>query len=484
MDAYLFERLSEQARTTLSTNPADAATSLRAALSLWRGRPFADLIDVPGLQDEIRRIEEMRLVALEARIDADLATGRHLALIGELEALATAHPLREGLRARHMTALYRGGRQAEALRVYQRTREYLAEELGVDPSPELQRVEDRILSHDPTLLTTHDVRTEHVTFLFTDVEGSTVLWETRPEGMRTALALHDEIITNAIAASGGRIFKHTGDGVLAAFALASDAATAAIRAQTDLAGADWASFDPLLVRMSIDSGEVESRGGDYFGPPLNRNARLMDSAHGGQIVISGSAQQELQQQVGLQFRNLGEHRFRGLGTPQSVFQLIVPGLADEFPDLRVDKTAPDASRQFGDAIRGYELRERIGVGRFAVVYRAYQPSIGREVAVKVIRPEFANHPGFVRRFESEARLVAKLEHPHIVSLYDFWRDPEGRLSGDALSHGQESGRRSLRRHGGSSGYVHSWPGRLSVGLRPQARGGSSRHQAGQPASRR
>ena len=85
MDAYLFERLSEQARTTLSTNPADAATSLRAALSLWRGRPFADLVDVPGLQDEIRRIEEMRLVALEARIDADLATGRHLALIGELE---------------------------------------------------------------------------------------------------------------------------------------------------------------------------------------------------------------------------------------------------------------------------------------------------------------------------------------------------------------------------------------------------------------
>ena len=341
-----------------------------------------------------------------------------------------------------MTALYRGGRQAEALRVYQRTREYLAEELGVDPSPELQAVEDRILSHDPTLLTTHDVRTEHVTFLFTDVEGSTVLWETRPEGMRTALALHDEIITNAIAASGGRIFKHTGDGVLAAFALASDAATAAIRAQTDLAGADWASFDPLLVRMSIDSGEVESRGGDYFGPPLNRNARLMDSAHGGQIVISSSTQQELQQQAGLQFRNLGEHRFRGLGTPQSVFQLIVPGLADQFPELRVDKAVPDASRQFGDAIRGYEIRERIGVGRFAVVYRAYQPSIGREVAVKVIRPEFANHPGFVRRFESEARLVAKLEHPHIVSLYDFWRDPEGAYLVIAILHRQEPGRRS------------------------------------------
>ena len=112
------------------------------------------------------------------------------------------------------------------------------------------------------------------------------------------------------------------------------------------------------------------------------------------------------------------------GTPAGV-STVADGLATSFPSLRTDAAAPDSGRHFGDSIRGYEIRERIGAGRFGVVYRAYQPSVGREVAVKVIRPEFANHPEFVRRFEGEARMVAKLEHPHIVSLYDFWRDHEG-----------------------------------------------------------
>ena len=405
--------------------PARAGDTLRAALALWRGRPYADLDHIPGLEAEVRRLEELRLIAVELRIDADLATGRHEAVIGELEALAAEHPLREGFRARHMLALYRAGRQAEALRAYQRTREVLADELGIDPSPELQQLEERILSHDPDLATPQATVTQALAFLFTDLEGSTVLWETRPEHMRTALAQHDELLAKAIEEHGGRVFKHTGDGVLTVFSDTPAAARAAVAAQRRLADAAWSGIDPLKVRMGIDAGEAEARGGDFFGPALNRAARIMASAHGGQIVLSAAANDALQHEAGIQILNLGEHRFKGLGAPQQVYQLVADGLETSFPSLRTDAAAPDSGRHFGDSIRGYEIRERIGAGRFGVVYRAYQPSVGREVAVKVIRPEFANHPEFVRRFEGEARMVAKLEHPHIVSLYDFWRDHEG-----------------------------------------------------------
>ena len=177
--------------------------------------------------------------------------------------------------------------------------------------------------------------------------------------------------------------------------------------------------------MSVDVGEVDVRGSDFVGAPMNRGTRLMRAAHGGQILMSAAAADQLRSQAGVQIRSLGEHRFRGLGTPQQVLQLIVADLDSEFPELRVDEVSRPEDRQFGSAIRGYEIRERIGVGQFGAVYRAYQASVGREVAVKVIPPEYANHQVFVRRFEGEARLVAKLSHPHIVPLFDYWRDHEG-----------------------------------------------------------
>ncbi|MBK5269287.1 MAG: protein kinase [Acidimicrobiia bacterium] len=425
LDSSAFETMANEGRGLIAANPTKAAETLRTALSLWHGRPYGDLDNIPGLDAEVRRLEDLRMQAVEARIDADLAIGRHDAVIGELEALATEHPLREGFRARHMLALYRAGRQAEALRAYQKTRDVLVAELGVDPSPELQKLEERILAHDPGLSSPQDVVTQEVALLFTDLEGSTVMWETRPEQMRDALTRHDEFLTDAIEAADGRIFKHTGDGVLAVFADVPAAAGAAIAIQRSMHGFDWGILGELKVRVGIDRGEVEARGGDFFGPPVNRVARLMSAAHGGQIVLSATANESLRSEAGIQVLNLGEHRFRGLGAPQQVYQLVADGLPSQFATLRVDAASPDTHRQFGDAIRGYEIRERIGAGRFGIVYRAYQPSVGREVAVKVVRPEFANHPEFVRRFEGEARLVAKLEHPHIVSLYDFWRDHEG-----------------------------------------------------------
>ena len=117
-------------------------------MSLWRGHPYADIEANGHLDGEITRLSEMRLAALEARIDADMRAGRHREVVAELDALTVEHPYRENLRALHMLALYRCGRQAEALRAYRRTREVLVEGLGIDPSPELKELERRILAQD------------------------------------------------------------------------------------------------------------------------------------------------------------------------------------------------------------------------------------------------------------------------------------------------------------------------------------------------
>ncbi|HTE65690.1 MAG TPA: BTAD domain-containing putative transcriptional regulator, partial [Candidatus Binatia bacterium] len=189
--------------------------------------------DQVSLQPEIARLEELRLAALEDRITAELELGRHRELVPELETLVGAHPFRERLWLHLMTALYRSERQADALAAFHRARDLLAEELGIDPSPELRRLQERILRQDPSL--------------------------------------------------------------------------------------------------------------NVVGEPL----------------------------------------------------------------------------------RGYRLLDQLGEGSFGSVHRAYEPQVGREVAIKTIRSRFANDPEFIRRFEAEAQLVARVEHPHVVPLYDFWREPDG-----------------------------------------------------------
>ena len=148
LDLERFESLVAESRRL---EPAAAAPLLREALSLWRGEPLADLADVPYVERERRRLEELRLGALEARVDADLALGRHAELVPELESLVREHWLRERLRGQLMLALYRCGRQAHALEVYRSGRRLLDEELGLEPDDELQRLERAILNHDPSL---------------------------------------------------------------------------------------------------------------------------------------------------------------------------------------------------------------------------------------------------------------------------------------------------------------------------------------------
>jgi DNA-binding SARP family transcriptional activator len=147
-DLARFEQLVAEARRAA---PEAAARKLREALALWRGPALADLAYEPFAQAEIARLEELRLAVLEQRIDADLAAGRHAELVGELEALAARHPLRERLRCQLMLALYRSARQAEALDAYRAARRELSEELGLEPSEELKRLERAILRQDPAI---------------------------------------------------------------------------------------------------------------------------------------------------------------------------------------------------------------------------------------------------------------------------------------------------------------------------------------------
>src|SRR5215210_8238948 len=152
LDADRFERLVERGRSELARGEAaEAAGTLREALALWRGQPLADLAYEQFAQQDIRRLEELRLSALEERVEADLILGRHDALVGELEALVAEHPYRERLRAQLIVALYRCGRQAEALDAYQASRRTLLDDLGIEPSRRLQELERAILEHDCSL---------------------------------------------------------------------------------------------------------------------------------------------------------------------------------------------------------------------------------------------------------------------------------------------------------------------------------------------
>jgi predicted ATPase/class 3 adenylate cyclase len=183
-----------------------------------------------------------------------------------------------------------------------------------------------------------------VTFLFTDLESSSRLWEEHPEGMKAALARHDSILREAVEAHGGHVVKTRGDGLHAAFATAQDAVMAAVDGQGRLGAEVWPVTGPLRVRIGVHSGAAESREGDYFGPVLNRAARIMSLAHGGQIVVSHATEELVGDGLasGVELLDLGEHRLRDLDRPERVFQVTAPGLTCEFPPLRSRDHFPGA----------------------------------------------------------------------------------------------------------------------------------------------
>jgi predicted ATPase/class 3 adenylate cyclase len=227
-----------------------------------------------------------------------------------------------------------------------------------------------------------------VTFLFTDVEGSTRFWEERPAEARTAMALHDELVHGAVVDHGGYVFSTAGDGFAAAFSTPTAAIEAAVDAQRRLSAASWPGDVAVSVRMGVHTGTADERDGDYFGPAVNRAARLMSAAHGGQIVVSG-ATQRLVTGAGPEvwaLRALGEFRLKDLDLPELVFQVAGDGLRELFPPLRaatrhfdslpVQTTSfvgrEELVRAVIDAVRSHRLITLVAGGGFGKTRLALQ----------------------------------------------------------------------------------------------------------------
>lgn len=181
-----------------------------------------------------------------------------------------------------------------------------------------------------------------VTFLFTDIEGSSRLWDTAPEAMPEVLARHNRLVSGAISRRGGHIVKDKGDGFFAAFASPVDGVLAAVEAQRGLADQDWGrEIDELRVRMALHTAQVEPEDGDYHGTDVNRVARLEAAAHGGQVLISDAAAESVRAilPAGYGTRDLGRHQLRGLAQSTNVFQIVTDDLPVDFPPIRTPTTA-------------------------------------------------------------------------------------------------------------------------------------------------
>jgi predicted ATPase/class 3 adenylate cyclase len=177
--------------------------------------------------------------------------------------------------------------------------------------------------------------TEIFTFLFTDLEGSTRLWQLYPSAMQTILARHDELVRAAIETNNGQVVKTTGDGFHAAFASAQDGLRASIQAQQELISEEWEATGPLRVRMGLHLGETQQRGGDYYGTAVNRAARLMSAANGGQVLVSEALAAVAGDQLPgeLSLLDLGEHRLKDLQRSEHIYQLVHPNLPSDFPAI-------------------------------------------------------------------------------------------------------------------------------------------------------
>ena len=318
LDAHRFERLLAQARDELAADrPRQAAAALDEALALWRGEPLADLAYEPFAQREVARLADLRVAALELRIDARLALGGHAEVIGELEALIAEHPFRERLRAQLMLALYRADRQADALQAYQDARRKLVEELGIEPGERLRELERAILAQDPALaLPVLEAAQEAapagegaaeraagepapsappagersapapgspgarrlVSIVFADLVGSTGLGERLdPESMHALLDRYIEVCGAVIERHGGTVEGFIGDAVVGVFGLAElheDDALRAVRAAVELREAGAALSAELerergvgiAMKFGVESGEVFLRAGARSSP--------------------------------------------------------------------------------------------------------------------------------------------------------------------------------------------------------------------------
>ena len=416
VDLHRFQQLVEEA---MQSGAADLrAAKLRQALELWRGPALADLAYEPFAQSEIARLEEMRVAAREELMDAELECGRHGQLVGDLEALVVEHPLRERLRGQLILALYRAGRQADALEAYRQARETLVEELGIDPSPELQHLEQAILRHDPALDLPRPAtqqrprpvdpdRRKTVTILFTDIVDSTGLGaQMDPEVLRDVMGRFFSAVETAVERHGGIVEKFIGDAAMAAFGiptLREDDALRAVRAANDLHESiaqlnrelEQDRGVSIQVRTGINTGEVlvaDHSSGQAFatGAAVSVAVRIQQSALPGEILFGQATHRLVRHAVDaepvepLDLGSLGRvTAFRLLGVGEAIRPLgdaPLVGRADELAWL----TAAFAGARVESRSRVVTVLGDAGVGKTRLASE-FVSSLGREATTLVGR---------------------------------------------------------------------------------------------------
>jgi class 3 adenylate cyclase/predicted ATPase len=330
---------------------ARASELLGEALGLWRGPPLAEVSFAEFAQAEIRELEELRLEALESRVDADLELWQHKQLVSELEALRVKHPGREGVAAQLMLALYRCGRQSEALGVYRRLRVELLERLGLEPGPEIKELQTHILEQSPALDLEGSSETGRlavaarapegtIALLFTDIEGSTRLATELGESWPAVLAQHHELLGAAVGDAGGFVNATEGDSFFATFEDPVSAGRAAVAAQRALRAHPWP--DPvgeLRVRMGLHVGRVRRTEASYVGLEVHRAARVAAAAHGGQLLMTAAARELVGDD--LVTESVGVHRLKDFPAPVMLFCGVIDGQgAAAFPPPRTESVRP------------------------------------------------------------------------------------------------------------------------------------------------
>ncbi len=418
-DSDRFEELAARGRAELARgDAAGAADTLRRALGLWRGPALADVRFERFAQSEIVRLEELRLACSEARIDADLALGRHADVVPELEALVGEHPLSERLRGQLMLALYRSGRQAEALAAYREARRTLVEELGIEPSPELRGLEQSILRQEagapPSLPDSAPAPARAlrriVTCLVWDLAGSATLGELLdPEVLRPLLIRCHETMRLTCEKYGGAVHDSVGDGFVAVFGAPishEDDALRAVLAAEEI-GLRLAELNAelkptlgveLAARTGLNTGEVLTPGAKeddalFLGSAGSVAARLEQAAAPGEILLGETTCALLGSAVRVELRQTAAS---AESTPVRAFRLleVLPGVTPSGPrpetpffgrepELRLLRDAFD--RSVGErACHLVTILGEPGIGKSRLV-REFQPLLGSEATFLVGR---------------------------------------------------------------------------------------------------
>jgi predicted ATPase/class 3 adenylate cyclase len=365
-----------------------------AGLAEWTGTPLAGL-EAVGLEPMVNGLTEQWLgaveAALERRVELDAA-----AALGRLTELTAQYPFREGLWALRMLALYKVGRQAEALAAYREARAHLVEGLGAEPGPRLRELEGLILGQDDRLGPGRPRRgmavappTGTVTFGFCDVEGSSQLWASDSEVMPGVVARHDEIVTTLVETWRGHVFATGGDSFGVAFQRVSDAIGWARDLQEGMASEPWPRGMAIRLRIGLHTGEADERGGNYFGSAVNIASRVTAAGHGGQTLLSSLTAALAGKVTTL---DLGTYRLPDVVETQRILQLG----RDPFPALRIDSTQAGNLPGLRGRLIGREdvvenLRKTMASGRLITVIGP--GGIGKtRVAIETARRDSPNRP--------------------------------------------------------------------------------------------